>query len=191
MGLMRRNGLRARAFRVVGQTSVAERRQVTIADLIGRALSKSNTSPEILGEGQARLGRESCRPRTIRSGWGSGGANSRTRDDVRLSRAYNDAMRDLNNRVALVTGGSRGIGAAVAIALAKSGADVAVNYRERADAANAVCSEITGTRWKAIAIQADISVSDDVRHMVAEIEAHLGGIRTRSMREMAVFRELS
>jgi hypothetical protein len=118
MGLMRRNGLRARAFRVVGETSVAERRQVTIADLIGRALSKSNTSPEILGEGQARLGRESCRPRTIRSGWGSGGANSRTRDDVRLSRAYNDAMRDLNNRVALVTGGSRGIGAAVAIALA-------------------------------------------------------------------------
>jgi hypothetical protein len=103
-------------FRVVGETSVAERRQVTIADLIGRALSKSNTSPEILGEGQARLGRDSCRPRTIRSGWGSGGANSRTSDDVRLSRAYNDAMRDLKNRVALVTGGSRGIGAAVAIA---------------------------------------------------------------------------
>jgi ubiquinone/menaquinone biosynthesis C-methylase UbiE len=42
-------------FKVVGETSVAERRQVTIADLIGRALSKSNTSPEILGEGQARF----------------------------------------------------------------------------------------------------------------------------------------
>jgi 3-oxoacyl-[acyl-carrier protein] reductase len=56
-------------------------------------------------------------------------------------------MKDLKNRISLVTGGSRGIGAAVAIALAKAGADVAVNYRERADAANAVCSEIT--RWDA------------------------------------------
>lgn len=86
------------------------------------------------------------------------------------------SMRGLKDRIALVTGESRGIGAAVAIALAKAGADVAVNYRERAAAANAVCSEITGTRRKAIAIQADVSVSDDVRRMVAEIEAHLGGI---------------
>jgi 3-oxoacyl-[acyl-carrier protein] reductase len=93
-----------------------------------------------------------------------------------LPGAYNDAMKDLNNRVALVTGGSRGIGAAVAIALAKAGAHVAVNYRERADAANAVCGEITGTGRKAIAIQADVSVSDDVRRMVAQIEAHLGCI---------------
>jgi hypothetical protein len=42
-------------FRLLGKTSVAERRQVTIADLIGLALSKSNTSPEILAEGQARF----------------------------------------------------------------------------------------------------------------------------------------
>ncbi len=85
-------------------------------------------------------------------------------------------MKDLNNRVALVTGGSRGIGAAVAVALAKAGADVAVNYRERADAANAVCGEINGLGRKSIAVQADVSVSGDVRRMVAEIEAHLGGI---------------
>ena len=51
-------------------------------------------------------------------------------------------MKDLKNRIALVTGGSRGIGAGVAIALAEAGADVAVNYRERADAANTVCDEI-------------------------------------------------
>jgi len=85
-------------------------------------------------------------------------------------------MKDLSERVALVTGGSRGIGAGIAIALARAGAHVAVNYHERADAANGVCGEIIGTGRKAIAIQADVSVSADVTSMVAEIEAHLGGI---------------
>src|SRR6201981_2745793 len=85
-------------------------------------------------------------------------------------------MKDVTNGIALGTGGSRGIGAAVAIALAKAGADVAVNYRERADAANAVCSEITGMGRKATAVQADVSVAADVRRMVAEVEANLGGI---------------
>jgi 3-oxoacyl-[acyl-carrier protein] reductase len=86
------------------------------------------------------------------------------------------AMKDLKNRIALVTGGSRGIGAAVAIALANAGADVAVNYRERAEAANAVCGEIAGTGRKAIAVQADVSVGADVKRMVAEAETHIGGI---------------
>jgi 3-oxoacyl-[acyl-carrier protein] reductase len=85
-------------------------------------------------------------------------------------------MEDLKNRVALVTGGSRGIGAAVAIALAKAGAAVAVNYRERADAANAVCAEIAGMGRKAVAVRADVSVATDVKRMVAEVEAHLGAI---------------
>src|SRR5436305_13934523 len=71
-----------------------------------------------------------------------------------------EAMKDLKNRIALVTGGSRGIGAAVGIALAKAGADVAVNYRERADAANAVYSEIHGIGPMAIAAQADMSVAE-------------------------------
>src|SRR5271169_251526 len=85
-------------------------------------------------------------------------------------------MKDLNNRVALVTGSSRGIGAAVAIALAKVGADVVVNYRQRANAANAVSGEIAKMGRKAIAIQADVSIAADVKRMVAEVEAHLGGI---------------
>jgi len=93
-----------------------------------------------------------------------------------LPRAYNDGMTDLKNRIALVTGGSRGIGAAVAIALARAGADVAVNYRQRADAANAVCGEITKMGREAIAIQADVSVAADVKRMVADVEAHIGGI---------------
>jgi len=85
-------------------------------------------------------------------------------------------MKDLRDRVALVTGGSRGIGAAVAIALAKAGADVAVNYRERSDAANAVCAEIAGMGRKAVAVRADVSVATDVKRMVAEVEAQLGAI---------------
>jgi 3-oxoacyl-[acyl-carrier protein] reductase len=85
-------------------------------------------------------------------------------------------MKDLRDRVALVTGGSRGIGAGVAVALARAGAHIAVNYRERADAANGVCGEIIGTGGKAIAIQADVSVSADVTRMVTEIEAHFSGI---------------
>lgn len=90
--------------------------------------------------------------------------------------AYNDRMTDLKNRVALVTGGSRGIGAAVAIALARAGADIAVNYRERTDAANAVCGEITKMGQKAIAVQADVSFATAVKRMVAEAEANIGGI---------------
>jgi 3-oxoacyl-[acyl-carrier protein] reductase len=85
-------------------------------------------------------------------------------------------MKDLKNRIALVTGSSRGIGAAVAIALAGAGADIAVNYRERADAAKAVCSQITAVGRKAIAVQSDVSVASEVKRMVAEVEAHLGGI---------------
>src|ERR1035437_6093940 len=85
-------------------------------------------------------------------------------------------MRDLRDRVALVTGGSRGIGAAVAIALAGAGADVAVNFRERADTANAVCGEIKKIGKKAIAVQADVSVAADVKRMVAEVEGKLGRI---------------
>jgi 3-oxoacyl-[acyl-carrier protein] reductase len=89
---------------------------------------------------------------------------------------YNDRMNDLENRVALVTGGSRGIGAAISISLARAGADVAVNYRERTDAAKAVCAEISRMGRQAIAVQADVSVASDVKRMVKEIETHLGGI---------------
>jgi 3-oxoacyl-[acyl-carrier protein] reductase len=85
-------------------------------------------------------------------------------------------MQNLNNRIALVTGGSRGIGAGIAVALARAGADVAVNYRQRVDAAQEVCAAITGLGRRAFAVKADVSVSADVRRMVAEVESQFGSV---------------
>ncbi len=75
-----------------------------------------------------------------------------------------------------MTGASRGIGAGIAIALARTGANVAVNYRERADAAKAVCGEINGIGRKAVAVQADVSRAADVKRMIREVEGSLGSI---------------
>jgi 3-oxoacyl-[acyl-carrier protein] reductase len=85
-------------------------------------------------------------------------------------------MKDLKNRVALVTGGSRGIGAGIAVALASAGADVAVNYREQGAAAQSVCAEITAIGRKAIAVQADVSRAQEITGMVSEVETSLGPI---------------
>lgn len=90
--------------------------------------------------------------------------------------SYNRMMQDLKNRVALVTGGSRGIGAGIAVALARAGADVAVNYQKRADAANSVCTEIKNLGREAFPIQADVSVSAGVKAMIAEVESQLGPV---------------
>jgi len=84
--------------------------------------------------------------------------------------------QDLRGHVALVTGGSRGIGAAVATALADAGAAVAVNYRERADDANAIVAAITAKGGRAIAVAADVSQAADVRRMVEQVAAALGPI---------------
>ena len=66
-------------------------------------------------------------------------------------------MFDLTGRTALVTGGSRGLGRAIAVALAGQGADVAINYRGNAEAADAVVAEITGLGRRSLAIQGDTS----------------------------------
>jgi 3-oxoacyl-[acyl-carrier protein] reductase len=83
---------------------------------------------------------------------------------------------DLTGKVALVTGASRGIGRAIAIALAKAGADVAVNFRTRADEAKQVCAEIESIGRRAVAINADVSTASDVSRLVETVKQQLGEI---------------
>jgi 3-oxoacyl-[acyl-carrier protein] reductase len=83
---------------------------------------------------------------------------------------------DLNNRVALVTGASRGIGAAIATALADAGAAVAVNYRERAAEADKVTGAIRQRGRPAMAVEADVSQSTAVSRMIERVTAELGPI---------------
>ena len=83
---------------------------------------------------------------------------------------------DLNGHTALVTGGSRGIGAAIAVALAEAGAAVAVNYRERAGDADAVVARIKEMGGRAIAIAADASQAGSVAGMVDRATSELGPV---------------
>jgi Dehydrogenases with different specificities (related to short-chain alcohol dehydrogenases) len=85
-------------------------------------------------------------------------------------------MPSLANRVALVTGASRGIGKSIALALAGAGCNVAVNYRRERAAAEDVRSSIEKLGRRAIAIQADVSVPTDVEGLVSETERHLGEV---------------
>ena len=85
-------------------------------------------------------------------------------------------MQDLRGHNALITGASRGIGAAIALALAGAGAAVAVNYRERADDAEAVVAKIKAIGGRAIAVAADVSQSSDVAAMVEGVTEALGPV---------------
>jgi len=85
-------------------------------------------------------------------------------------------MSDLNKKVALVTGGSRGIGAAIAKRLARDGAKVAITYTKGADAAATVVKEIESAGGKAIAIQADSTDAGAVGAAVEKTVATFGGL---------------
>ena len=71
-------------------------------------------------------------------------------------------MQPLRDMVAIVTGASRGIGRAIALSLAESGANVVVNYASASAAAEQVVSQIVDKGGNAIALQADISAADQV-----------------------------
>src|SRR5881296_174070 len=83
-------------------------------------------------------------------------------------------MSKLNQKVALITGGSRGIGAAIAKRLAADGASVAITYTQGADAAASVVNEIERSGGKAIAIQADAADTDAVKGAVEKTVATFG-----------------
>ncbi|MNY01097.1 3-oxoacyl-[acyl-carrier-protein] reductase FabG [compost metagenome] len=80
-------------------------------------------------------------------------------------------MNALDGKVALVTGGSRGIGRACALALAKLGAKVAINYVSNSAAADAVVEAIAQAGGEAKAIQADVSKTEDVDRLVKDVLA--------------------
>jgi 3-oxoacyl-[acyl-carrier protein] reductase len=85
-------------------------------------------------------------------------------------------MRDLEGKVALVTGASRGIGRASAVALAQRGASVAVNYREDKEGAAETARLVASSEGTALVVRADVSNADDVEAMFGETEAALGPV---------------
>lgn len=82
----------------------------------------------------------------------------------------------LQNKKAIVTGGGRGIGRAVALAFAREGADVAINYRSNDAAAQEVVDEIQRIGRKVLAVKADVGSYHDARSMVDQAVGELGGV---------------
>lgn len=85
----------------------------------------------------------------------------------------NDALR---GRIALVTGGSRGIGRAIAIALAEVGARVAVNHRANEEDVHELVALIRGRGGDAVAVRGDVSVPDEVSEMLAHVHDAFGPV---------------
>ncbi|MGF6949462.1 acetoacetyl-CoA reductase [Neobacillus sp. B4I6] len=83
-------------------------------------------------------------------------------------------MTELKDKVAIVTGGSRGIGASIALELAKNGAKVVINYNIRKELADKVVAEINEIGGEAYAVQADVSESNEAAYLVQETINHYG-----------------
>ncbi len=85
-------------------------------------------------------------------------------------------MKKLTGKVALVTGGSRGIGAGIARALAENGADVAISYVASADKANAIVADLQAKGVRAAAFQADQAIASQVEGLVKSVASHFGSL---------------
>ena len=85
-------------------------------------------------------------------------------------------MNELGGNIALVTGSSRGIGRAIALALAKAGADVVVNYRTHDSEATQVSQQIEELGRHSLAIRADVSIASEVTSLIRTIETELGPV---------------
>ncbi|MED1472487.1 acetoacetyl-CoA reductase [Bacillus salipaludis] len=83
-------------------------------------------------------------------------------------------MTELKNKVAIVTGGSRGIGAAISLELAKQGVKIVLNYVSRPELAEKMVAEIQEFGGEAFAVQADVSNSDDAARLVQTAVEHFG-----------------
>jgi 3-oxoacyl-[acyl-carrier protein] reductase len=80
----------------------------------------------------------------------------------------------LKGKCAIVTGGGRGIGAAISLELARQGCDVALTYRGRADAANEVAGKIEGMDCRSMALKSDVASFDDAQKTVANVVETFG-----------------
>jgi 3-oxoacyl-[acyl-carrier protein] reductase len=85
-------------------------------------------------------------------------------------------MGRLENKVALVTGGGRGIGRGIVLEFAREGAEVAINYRRDRDAAAATAREVQGLGRRALVVQADVGDREAIDRMIGEVRAALGRI---------------
>jgi 3-oxoacyl-[acyl-carrier protein] reductase len=85
-------------------------------------------------------------------------------------------MENLEGKVALVTGASRGIGSAIALALAAAGADVVLNFLNRAIEVQAVEAKIVAMGRRCVSIQADVSIGNDAARLVRQAQEQVGSV---------------
>ena len=85
-------------------------------------------------------------------------------------------MTELNNKVAIVTGGSRGIGAAISMELAKNGVKIVINYNSKKEIADKMVADIKEIGGEAYAVQADVSNSKDAENLVKEAVNQFGRV---------------